>query len=506
VPPVARSEKTGDLRVDQIMPEICPLWAVIPFEECLHHANGKFKKLKKKDIKPTGRIPVVDQGETFIPGYIDNETDAYEGSLPVIIFGDHTRRLKFIDFHFAVGADGTKILKPIEYFNPKFFYFYLRSLNLESQGYSRHYRFLKQTKVPIPSHSEQRRIVAKLEKLLVKVDACKERLEKVPAILKRFRQSVLAAACSGRLTADWRENDQKRKDAFTLLELNVLEREKKFKNECEIALNTGNGPPRPYPVNLEPIDYDELDCLPDTWKWERLINIAHVVGGVTKGRKLKSEQVITLPYLRVANVQDGYIDFSEIKEIEALREDLQKYRLRKGDILFTEGGDRDKLGRGTVWDGSIENCIHQNHIFRARLYCSKILPEYISLATKSEHSKRYFFNNASQTVNLASINKITLGNLPIAIPPDDEQHEIVRRVEALFKIADDIEKRYQKAKAHVDKLTQPILAKAFRGELVPQDPNDEPAAELLKRIQAERKNQEAETRPGRKSTGRRVTY
>jgi type I restriction enzyme S subunit len=120
-PPMARSEKTGDLRVDQIMPEICPSWAVIPFEDCLHHVNGRFKKLKKKDIKPTGRIPVVDQGEAFFSGYIDNETDAYEGSLPVIIFGDHTRRIKFIEFHFAVGADGTKILKPIEYFDPTLF-------------------------------------------------------------------------------------------------------------------------------------------------------------------------------------------------------------------------------------------------------------------------------------------------------------------------------------------------------------------------------------------------
>ena len=95
-------------------------------------------------------------------------------------------------------------------------------------------------------------------------------------------------------------------------------------------------------------------------------------------------------------------------------------------------------------------------------------------------------------------------NIKVPLPGLVEQHEIVRRVEALFKIADDIEKRYEKAKAHVDKLTQSILAKAFRGELDPQDPNDEPASELLKRIQAERKNQDAEARPGRKSAKRRM--
>ena len=325
-----------------------------------------------------------------------------------------------------------------------------------------------------PPYDEQRRIVAKLEKLLAKVDACKERLEKIPAILKRFRQSVLAAACSGRLTAVWRENDPKKKNALCILEQNNRERDQKFKNECKIAERSDRRAPRPYRINLKPIDYGELDDLPDTWKWERLVNITHIVGGVTKGRKLKSEQTIRLPYLRVANVQDGYIDFSEIKEIEAIPDDLQKFGLKKGDILFTEGGDRDKLGRGTVWDGSIEKCIHQNHIFRARLYCSMILPEYISLATKSEHSRRYFFENPSQTVNLASINNTTLGDLSIAIPPEEEQHEIVRRVEALFKIADDIEKRYEKAKAHVDKLTQSILAKAFRGDSSPRTPTANP--------------------------------
>ena len=149
------------------------------------------------------------------------------------------------------------------------------------------------------------------------------------------------------------------------------------------------------------------------------------------------------------------------------------------------------LGRGTVWKNKIKDCIHQNHIFRARLYSSKISAEYISLATKSHYAKRYFFENASQTVNLASINMTTLGNVPLAIPSEKEQVEIVRRVEDLLKIIDQIEARYQKAKTHVEKLTQSILAKAFRGELVPQNPHDEPASELLKQIKAEREKQQA---------------
>jgi len=121
------------------------------------------------------------------------------------------------------------------------------------------------------------------------------------------------------------------------------------------------------------------------------------------------------------------------------------------------------------------------------------------------NSSRVLIENSLVTsAGQNTINQKALSSIPVSLPPLEEQHEIVRRVEALFKIADHIEKRYQKAKTHVDKLTQSILAKAFRGELVPQDPNDEPASELLKRIQAERKNQEAEARPGRKSAKRRM--
>jgi type I restriction enzyme S subunit len=302
---------------------------------------------------------------------------------------------------------------------------------------------------PLAPLPEQRRIVVKMEKLLKKVDACQQRLARIPVILKRFRQSVLAAACSGRLTADWRE-------------------------ENPHAAVRATDPPEGAPET------------PECWRWNRLREVAHVRGGVTKGRKLAGKKTIMLPYLRVANVQDGYLDLSEIKQIEVLPGDETKYGLESGDVLFTEGGDRDKLGRGAVWHDEVPKCIHQNHIFRARLFTPQVTPEYISLVTKSEFSRHYFFDNASQTVNLASINLTTLSALPMPIPPVEEQNEIVHRLEALFKLADQIEARFAKAKARVDQITQSLLAKAFRGELVSQDPNDEPASVLVERIKAER--------------------
>ena len=176
---------------------------------------------------------------------------------------------------------------------------------------------------------------------------------------------------------------------------------------------------------------------------------------------------------------------------------IAQFRLDYGDILFTEGGDRDKLGRGTIWRNEIEGCIHQNHVYRARLYSSEILPEYISLATKTEYSKDYFFNNASQTVNLASINMTTLGKLPIAIPPIAEQKAICNKVAQAFKILDSLRFSYQVTIEEINQLDRSILAKAFRGELVPQDPNDEPSTVLLERIRAEREQTSSNKQRGK---------
>src|SRR5258708_3580391 len=264
--------------------------------------------------------------------------------------------------------------------------------------------------------------------------------------------NYVVAACSGRLTENWRE---------------------------ENSVLAAEGSPSP----------DGAPEVPASWTWKLLSEVAQLKGGVSKGRKLGGKKSIFLPYLRVANVQDGFLDLSEIKHIEVLPEDEGKYRLESGDILFTEGGDRDKLGRGTVWRGKIPGCIHQNHIFRARLWSKDVSPDYVSITSKSDFSRRYFFENASQTVNLASINLTTLSALPLPLPPFPEQQEILCRMDELFSKADQIETRFAKAKEHVDNLKQAILAKAFRGELMPQDQNDEPATALLERIREARATQ-----------------
>lgn len=333
-------------------------------------------------------------------------------------------------------------------------------------------------KVPVAPFAEQHRIVAKLEEAMEKIDRSRARLERIPQILKRFRQSVLAAAVSGKLTEEWRSRNRAAKPAKAHIEELISQRRTK---NPKVKLN------------LSAIEI-HAENSPTTWHWTRLLNIADVIGGVTKGRKFNGKKTITLPYLRVANVQDGFLDLGEIKKIEVLPEDRQKYLLIDGDILFTEGGDRDKLGRGSVWNNEINDCIHQNHIFRARVNTDFVLPKYLSLFTKSDSARSYFFENASQTVNLASINLTSLANVPILVPPIQEQHEIVRHVESLYSKTDKIVSRYAQALLHVDKLEASLLARAFRGELVLQNDKDESAPELLERLKLGRRELIASTK------------
>lgn len=153
--------------------------------------------------------------------------------------------------------------------------------------------------------------------------------------------------------------------------------------------------------------------------------VSAIAGGVTLGRSIPDSSSIELPYLRVANVQDGFFDTSEMKKVRILRTELGRYQLLAGDVLMTEGGDFDKLGRGAVWDGSIDPCLHQNHIFRVRCDRSVLLPQFLAMYSASPAGRRHFVLISKQTTNLASINMSQLKAFPVPIPPLREQSRIV---------------------------------------------------------------------------------
>lgn len=156
---------------------------------------------------------------------------------------------------------------------------------------------------------------------------------------------------------------------------------------------------------------------PLSWSEKPLENMADIVSGITKGRKTQSTEFIEVPYMAVSNVKDGYIDWTTVKMIMATQAEIDQYRLLPDDVLMTEGGDPDKLGRGAIIREPLKNCIHQNHIFRVRLNRKAILPEFFAEYLQHQKSKRYFLRCAKQTTGIASINMKQLRALPVLLPP-----------------------------------------------------------------------------------------
>ena len=193
-------------------------------------------------------------------------------------------------------------------------------------------------------------------------------------------------------------------------------------------------------------------------------SVAEIQSGVTLGRNLAGETV-RVPYLRVANVQDGYLDLGEVKEIEIRDFELEKWRLSPGDILLTEGGDWDKLGRGTVWQDEIANCIHQNHIFRVRIDTKAFDPYFLMALISSPYGKTYFQQASKQTTNLASINQRQLKAFRVVQPPLSKQQSIVQKLNDLRTKLILAEHRQAETAAELDALLPSVLDRAFKGDL-----------------------------------------
>lgn len=203
--------------------------------------------------------------------------------------------------------------------------------------------------------------------------------------------------------------------------------------------------------------FGDLQQNDHNWSFVELETHAEIVSGVAKGQKYGDRETVEVPYLRVANVQDGYLDLSEIKTIRALPIDIESLRLKAGDIVMTEGGDFDKLGRGAIWPGGIVDCIHQNHIFRVRLNSAKLSPTFFAAFLRSAAAKNYFLRCSKQTTNLASINMTQLRATPVPLPP----LAIQRHFAAVVTRHQRLRASQREALRQADHLFQSLLHRAF---------------------------------------------
>ena len=348
---------------------------------------------------------------------------------------------------------------------------------------------LRKLPVPLPPLNEQKRIVTKIEALQTRSTAVKEELEAIKPLLNQFRQSVLASAFRGDLTKDWRKQNPDVEPAEVLLERIRIERRRRWEEaELEKMKAKGKVPKddkwkKKY-KELEPIDTESLPKLPDGWCWVSIKSLGEVKLGRQRSPKHHNGEHMR-PYLRAANVFENRIDTSDILQMNFTPEEFKKYELKDRDILLNEGQSKELVGRPAIYSNEIDGCCFQNTLVSFRVY-SYLLPEYaLDVFRRYMHNGR-FQKIAKWTTNIAHLGAERFAKLEFPLPPIKEQKEIVRRIESLFKLADNIEQQYQQAEVDLETLNQSILAKAFRGELVPQDPNDEPASVLLERIKEER--------------------
>ncbi|MEW8692662.1 MAG: restriction endonuclease subunit S [Candidatus Thiodiazotropha endolucinida] len=198
---------------------------------------------------------------------------------------------------------------------------------------------------------------------------------------------------------------------------------------------------------------------PNGWILKPLKEVADIGSGVTKGRKLEGHQTVELPYLAVSNVQDGHLNLTKVKSIRIKPTEIEKYQVLPGDFLMTEGGDPDKLGRGAIWNGEVNVCLHQNHVFKVRCNREVLLPEYLRSLVGSHYGKGYFLRVAKQTTGIASINKTQLGNFPVLVPPIEFQNDFVEQLNGVQSIVS----QQEAAQVGAESSFQSLMHRAFIG-------------------------------------------
>ena len=448
-------------------------------------ATGTYKYITAKNIKTWG----LDLSElTYVSEKTHREIvkrcNPEKGDVLYIKDGVTTgiATINTLDEEFSL-LSSVALLKPRrEIINPYFLKYYLNSpegfRNMTGQMTGTAIKRLilqkiKQAWVPVAPLDEQHRIVAEIEKQFTRLDAGVRSLKRVQIALKRYRASVLKAAFEGRLVpteAELARQERRSYEPATKLLARILKERRAGWESTELAKlkGTGKAPTADnwktkYKDPTEPVGRNPE--LPEGWTWASLAAIAELKGGLTKGQKRRSGDVLRpVPYLRVANVQRGYLDLSELKQIEATADEISILRLQPGDILFNEGGDRDKLGRGWIWQGEVSECIHQNHVFRARLYSDAISPKFVSWYGNS-FGQEYFFAEGKHTTNLASINLTKLSNFLVPLPPSTEQARIIAEVERRLSVIDEMEATAAANLKRTDRLHQSILHRAFLGDL-----------------------------------------
>jgi type I restriction enzyme S subunit len=467
-------------------------WSWVSFDKTCHPVSDGGRKIPQNAYKQGGLYPVVDQGEQLIGGFTDDPSMLFQGRTPVIAFGDHTRRFKLIDWPFAIGADGIKLIAPTAAWNAKCLWYFLRALRFEDRGYSRHFQFLQKSKLPLPPLPEQARIADALDELFSDLDAAESALERVREKLKLYRASVLKAAVDGTLTAEWRKQHPHTEPASELLKRILIERRRHWE-EGKLAKFKAKDqePPKNWRSKYkEPVapDTSTLPPLPKCWCWTALGESFEVYVGATPSRAAKDYWNGEIPWLTSGEVQFCRIRDTKEKITSEGLANSSTCLNPAGSVILNMIGEGKTRGKAGILD--IAACNNQN--------CAAIWVSTTPISSRFVYFWLLFRYEETRELgsgnNQPAMNKGIVEGITFPLPPFAEQEVIVEAIEDQLSIVDHLEADLDAKLKSAQGLRQSILRHAFTGQLVSQDPNDEPASELLKRIAAERQARAIEVR------------
>lgn len=360
----------------------------------------------------------------------------------------------------------------------RFIYFYLKYIKPVAENMATGTTFKELSgkvaaKLPllIAPTEEQTRIADKLENLIARVDACRDRLTRIPNILKKYRQAVLRAAMSGELTEDWRKANSD------------------FETDSDLFLSLQNkyGGERSKGHDSLADDCSELS-FPENWLYVPTKAVGEVFLGRQRSPKNHNGPHMR-PYMRAANITWKGLDLSDVKEMNFDPSDFERFKLQVGDVLVNEGsGSAEEVGKPAIWNGEIENCCFQNTLICVRPF--EDMSEYLYFVFLNAALSKDFIKE-TRGIGIHHLGKTRFAAFKIPLPPLEEQKEIVRCIKYSFAYVERLEAYYQKANCKVEKITNALLSKAFQGELVSQKSSDEPASALMERLHSAIKIQNA---------------
>lgn len=393
-------------------------WCWLKLVESFDNHTDSKKKIKQKDYLVKGKLAVVDQGQELIGGYTNDVEKSYSGALPIVIFGDHTRCIKFVDFPFAQGADGVKVLRPKPFYLPKAFYYALQSVNIPNLGYRRHFPLFNKFSIPLPPFAEQQRIVGRIESLFAKLDEAKEKAQAVLDSFETRKAAILHKAFTGELTAKWREE---------------------------------------HGVSI------------DNWKTTRFDSVAAIRSNLVDPAEYQS-----FPHIAPDNIEKKT---GVLLEYHTIAEDgvtSGKHRFYSGQILYSK--IRPYLSKAVVvdFDGLCSADMYPIEAYQnARCLWYYMLSDEFLLQASTAGSR-----SVLPKINQKELSALTV-HLPTN---DREQEEIARILDELFDKEQQTKEAAEVVLDQIDLMKKSILARAFRGELGTNDPSEESAVELLKEI------------------------